>query len=144
MKISNLGPTKATASTSRKRKPSAAGESDFADELRESGSAAPTSAPIDSPPVGAVESILAVQEVPDATEERSRALARDYGETVLDRLEGIRRDILLGAISKEKLAELAHSLRAQRTKSNDPRLNAILDEIELRAKVEIAKLTREI
>lgn len=144
MKISNLGPTKATSSTSRKKKTSAATESDFADELRESGSAAPTSAPVDSQPVGAVESILSVQEVPDATEERSRALARDYGEAVLDRLEALRRDILLGAIPKEKLAELAHTLRAHRNKSDDPRLNAILDEIELRAKVEIAKLTRDV
>ena len=142
MKISDLGPTKATSSTSRKKKSSSAGESEFADELRDSGSAAPTSAPVDSQTVGAVESILSVQEVPDATEERSRAQARDYGEAVLDRLEALRRDILLGAISKEKLAELAHTLRAHRSTSDDPRLNAILDEIELRAKVEIAKLTR--
>ena len=142
MKISNLGPTKATSSTSRKKKTSSAGEGEFADELRDSGSAGPASAPVDSQTVGAVESILSVQEVPDATEERSRAQARDYGEAVLDRLEVLRRDILLGAISKEKLAELARTLRAQRSKSDDPRLNAILDEIELRAKVEIAKLTR--
>ncbi len=144
MKISNLGPTKATTSTSRKRKTDAAGESDFADELRESGSATPAAGAVDSAPVGTVESILAVQEVPDATEERSRALAREYGDKVLDRLEAIRRDILLGAIPKEKLAELAHTLRAQSGKIDDPRLNAILDEIELRAKVEIAKFTREV
>ena len=144
MKISNVGPSKATTSTSRKRKTDPAGESDFADELRETDSAKPASGAVDSAPVGAVESILSVQEVPDATEERSRSLARDYGDKVLDRPEAIRRDILLGAIPKEKLAELAHTLRAQRSKNNDPRLNAILDEIELRAKVEIAKLTREV
>lgn len=144
MKISNLGSTKATTSVGRKKRISGADDSEFADELRETGSTAPSAAPMESQSVGSVESILAVQEVPDATEERSRSRARDYGEGLLDRLESIRRDILLGAISKEKLAQLAHTLRAQRAKSADPHLNAILDEIELRARVEIAKLTREV
>jgi hypothetical protein len=69
-------------------------------------------------------------------------LARQYGDDLLDRLESLRRDILLGAIPKEKLANLAHALRAQRGQTDDPRLKQIIDEIELRAKVEIAKLTR--
>jgi hypothetical protein len=38
---------------------------------------------------------------------------------------------------------LAQRLRQKRQQSDDPKLNAIIDEIELRAEVEIAKLTRD-
>lgn len=144
MKISNLGSTKATSSTGRKKRVSGSGDSDFADELRETGSTGASAAPMGAHGVGSIESILSVQEVPDATDDRSRSRARDYGEGLLDRLESIRRDILLGTISKDKLAELAHTLRARHAHSTDPQLNAILDEIELRARVEIAKLTRDV
>jgi hypothetical protein len=91
-----------------------------------------------------VEAILAVQEVPDSTEERSRGLVRKYGDDLLDRLETLRRDVLAGRVPKEGLADLAHALRLQRGKADDPRLNDIIKEIELRAKVEIAKLTRDV
>ena len=35
-------------------------------------------------------------------------------------------------------------MRAKRRTSADPRLNEIIDEIELRAEVEIAKFTRDV
>jgi hypothetical protein len=69
-------------------------------------------------------------------------MARAHAEDVLDRLEALRAWILVGAMPKDKLVELAQRLRAQRQRSDDPRLNEIIDEIELRAEVEIAKLTR--
>ncbi len=52
--------------------------------------------------------------------------------------------MLVGAVPKDKLVELAHRVRAGKKKSDDPKLNEIVDEIELRAEVEIAKLTRDI
>jgi hypothetical protein len=142
MKISNIGSTKAAPSTARKKKASGTGESEFAHELFGAAEVSAPVEPVETHAVGTVESILAVQEVPDAPEERSRGLARQYGDDLLDRLESLRRDILLGAIPKEKLVNLAHALRAQRGQTDDPRLKQIIDEIELRAKVEIAKLTR--
>jgi hypothetical protein len=142
MKISNIGSTKAAQSTARKKKTSQTAECEFVHELFGAPEPSAPAAPVDTHAVGTVESILAVQEVPDAPEERSRGLARQYGDDLLDRLESLRRDILVGAIPKEKLANLAHALRAQRGQTDDPRLKAIIDEIELRAKVEIAKLTR--
>jgi len=141
MKISNVGSAKSTPSTTRKKRVSA-GDGAFAGELLGAMETPAPAAPVDTHAVGTVEAILAVQEVPDAPEERSRGLARQYGDDLLDRLESLRRDILLGAIPKEKLANLARALRAQRGQTDDPRLKGIIDEIELRAKVEIAKLTR--
>ena len=50
--------------------------------------------------------------------------------------------LLMGTLPKEKLTELADMVRTRRESCQDPRLAALLDEIELRAEVEIAKLSR--
>lgn len=144
MKISNVGSTKSTSSTVRRKKTSATGESDFASELFGAAETPAAGAPVETHVVGTVESILSVQEVPDAPDQRSRGLARQYGDDILDRLESVRRDLLLGAIPKEKLVDLAHALRMQHGRTDDPQLKAIIDEIDLRARVEIAKFTRTI
>lgn len=144
MKISNVGGSKSAPAAGRKKKASAVPESQFAEDLRGVADTGEAPAPVESGTVNAVDAILAVQEVPDATEDRTRSQARQYADDVLDRLEAIRREMLTGAIPKEQLADLAHRLRAQNEKSDDPRLKAIIDEIELRARVEIAKLTRDV
>ena len=142
MKVSKTGPGK-SAPTVRQTKKTAGRGSAFAERLKEAAGVAEVSEAAESASVAAVESVLSVQESPDATAERSRGLVKIYGDRLLDRLEDIRHGLLIGAIPKENLAVLAQSMRAQRHKSDDPRLNEIIDEIELRAEVEIAKLTRE-
>ena len=142
MKVSNLGSTKGVAD-SKRRKKAAGVDGTFADRLKETVAAREASGTAEAGAVGAVGSILAVQEVPDAMEGRSRGLVRRYGDEVLDRLDEIRHGLLMGAISKERLAVLARTLRQKRQESDDPRLKEIIDEIELRAEVEIAKLTRD-
>ena len=91
-------------------------------------------------PSGAVGAMLALQEVSGGLEARGRARRR--GERLLDRLEEIRQGLLLGAIARDRLDELARMVRAGRERIDDPRLASILDEIELRAAVELAKLDR--
>jgi hypothetical protein len=82
--------------------------------------------------------LLALQEVADATQSRRRAVKR--GNDLLDRLDEIRHGLLLGTISPDRLVVLARNLREQRANIDDPQLIAVLDEIELRAAVELAKL----
>jgi hypothetical protein len=60
----------------------------------------------------------------------------------MDKLEEIRHGLLMGTLPLDKLTALSASLRDRRETCHDPRLAALLDEIELRAEVEIAKLTR--
>lgn len=92
--------------------------------------------------------ILAAQSVgPDDGEkpdykERQRRAAR--GAELLDRLEEIRRGLLLGAVPKERLGDLARMVREKRERGADAVISRLLDEIELRAEVEIAKLSRRI
>ena len=85
-----------------------------------------------------VNPLLAAQEVTDATDETKRA--RAHGEAVLDRLDELRHGLLMGHIPKERLEELTRLVRQRRLKVEDARLKEILDHIELRAEVELAKL----
>ena len=116
-----------------------AGSSDFSkllDETAEAGQAAGPSA------VQSVDSVLSVQEV--GGREGGRKRARERAELMLDRLEDIRHGLLMGAIPRDRLQELASAVRRQREAIDDPRLFEILDEIELRARVELAKLERSV
>ncbi len=89
-------------------------------------------------PVGAVEGVFAVQEVPHATDGRLRGFA--HGHDVLDRLEEIRLAVLGGAVPRDRLVELRRRVQARRRAEDDACLAAILDEIDQRAAVELAKL----
>jgi hypothetical protein len=86
--------------------------------------------------------VLALQEAPDATRGRARKRAQERGSMMLDHLEEIRMGLLLGTIPMAKLEQLAQLVRAKREQIDDPKLLEILDEIELRAAVELAKLSR--
>ncbi len=91
-----------------------------------------------SAPLANVQALLALQEVPDALQARKRALKRSHD--LLDRLDEIRHGLLLGTLSTDTLMALAHRLRERRPPDLDPQLSDILDEIELRVAVELAKL----
>ena len=132
------------ASSARKTKKTSASGSAFSDTLRETAETDSASAATSVSGVTSVSSILSVQEVPDSTEERSKGLLIHYGDDLLDRLEEIRIGLLLGAISKDRLADLAQHMRQKRLEVDDPKLNEIISEIELRSEVEIAKLTRKL
>ena len=54
-------------------------------------------------------------------------------------VEEIRTGLLLGAIPKSQLQDLARVAKETRESSVDPALGDVLDDIELRARVELAK-----
>jgi hypothetical protein len=87
--------------------------------------------------------VLALQEAPDSTtRNRARQRAKERGSLMLDHLEELRMGLLLGTVPLAKLETLAQLVRAKREQIDDPKLLAILDEIELRAAVELAKFSR--
>jgi len=143
MRVSDLRSSKAAAPARRKKATSGKG-GEFAARLKEATGAAQAAGELESPPVRGLDSILAVQEVSDPTEEGGRRAGGRYGAAMLDRLDELRHDLLAGRVSKDRLAGLARTMRAHRRQSADPALNEIIDEIELRAEVEIAKYTRGI
>lgn len=141
MKISKVKSGKSASSVSRKKVETGHG-AEFAEHLKGAVASSEMSGMTESGTVNAIDSILSIQETGDPTQERGRRQGIQYGGDLLDHLEELRRDLLLGVIEKDKLSGLAQKMRAQRRQSDDPKLNEIIDEIELRAEVEIAKLTR--
>ena len=140
MKVSKLGSPKEARVTRNKKAMAADGA--FADNLKGTTTAAELDKVVEGQAIGGVDSILAVQEVSGTSDGRGRGMLRRYGDDLLSRLDDLRIGILSGAYPKQKLVDLAHRLRKKRQASDDPRLNEIIEEIELRAEVEIAKLTR--
>jgi len=143
MKIDNVGAGRG-ASATRKSKKAAVGGGSFSDTLKETAESSDAGITSGVSGVSQVGAILSVQEVPDSTEERSRGLLMTYGDDLLERLDDLRLGLLTGAIPKDDLADLAHKMRQKKQQVDDPRLMGIIDEIELRAEVEIAKLTRRV
>lgn len=135
MRISATGQTTAAA-TARKRGVQRAGGS-FDGLLEEEATSGPAAAH-SALPLSPVSGLLALQETRDAAAGRSKGLAR--AEDMLERLEEIRRGLILGAIPASQLQSLAATLRDRRSIACDERLNGLLDEVELRAAVELAKL----
>ena len=60
----------------------------------------------------------------------------------MDRLEEIRDGLLLGSISKDKLIEISRMVKNKNIKCDDEKLREIMEEIELRVEVELAKIMR--
>ena len=94
-------------------------------------------------PAHAVDALLAIQEVDDATTGGRNAWARQWGGEVLDRLESIRLGLLGGGIPIRELHSIAELIERQRENVTDPGLQTLLNEIELRARVELAKYERD-
>jgi len=107
-------------------------------------SAGETAAPTQSSGVASthavmgVEALLTLQDVGSPLERKRRAVSR--AGRILDILDGIRIALLEGRITGDALVRLQGAIREQRSATDDPRLEALLDEIETRAAVEIAKL----
>ena len=89
-----------------------------------------------------VGSLLALQGVETIDERRRRATRR--ANILLDQLEDIKIATLSGNVSRNQLANLSQTLRERLDDVEDPALSAILEEVELRAEVELAKLERSL
>ncbi len=136
MKITQNAPIRST-SIRRAGKTSVGRSGQFTDHLVAGEAGAPTGNSNSSTPVSAVDSLLVLQEVPDATSGTSRAKLR--AQDLLDQLDEVRHGLLAGALSRRMLDRLARIARSERQSVDDPRLQELLDEIELRAAVELAK-----
>jgi len=87
--------------------------------------------------VQSVDAILSIQGVDDAVTGRRSALR--HGHKMLDVLDDLRIGLLSGKVPPGKLKSLVTLVDA-RAPSGDEELEDVLDAIELRARVELAKL----
>ncbi|MCP5363717.1 MAG: flagellar assembly protein FliX [Hyphomicrobiales bacterium] len=126
----------------RGRKPAAKGSTSFAAHL--DTAASENSAQTPSITSVIIEGLIGLQEYGDETSGGGQHQARQHGESILEHLELIRQDLLLGRVPLPRLRQLADVLNHGAKLQLEPRLRDILEEIELRAHIELAKLGAEL
>lgn len=134
MRIHNTPPTKPTEKSDKKKSSSSSGTDfkGFLDSTDGANSAGGANA------AQGINSFLFLQEVSD--EEVGRQKALQHGKKTIQVLEELHRDLLLGRVPEATLHRLETTLAQQRETFTDPKLAQLLDEIELRLAVELAKL----
>ena len=88
--------------------------------------------------VASVDALLALQDVGGPLERKRRAVNR--AGRILDVLDGLKVALLEDGLSPPDLDRLRRAVRDERLGTDDPNLEGVLDEIETRAAVELAKL----
>ena len=121
----------------RKKASSPSSDQAFSAGPSTGAAAAGASAPLSgTSAVNSVDALLA-QGAGDFREAKKRATERALD--LLDVLDDLKIALLEGGIPRDKLARLMDTLRTRRDATDDPDLEAALDEVELRAAVELAK-----
>lgn len=99
-------------------------------------------APAPAAEVFSVAALAALHALADDAGDGRRGHARRRGEALLDDLDRLRTDLLLGRVGADRLARIVRLLRDRADSSGDPALDQAIEAIELRAEVELAKLER--
>lgn len=134
MKVNGVGGPSAT-STSRPAARSSAGFSLPGSSSAASTQSANTASSASS--VAGVSALMALQGVEDPTEKRRRTIRRASG--LLDRLDELKLAMLGGADGASALERLSRNMAEERPEDSDEGLKSVLDQIDLRAAVELAK-----
>jgi hypothetical protein len=88
--------------------------------------------------VGSLDALLALQEVGGPLERRRKAVRR--AGVILDVLDDLKIAVLDGGVEPATLGRLIEAVRQERGRTGEPGLDDVLEEIETRAAVELAKL----
>lgn len=106
-------------------------------DTEETGAASSTSRPAS---ISSLDALLSLQEAESGTSEGAHKKARKRASDILDQLDKIKVGLLTGEVPRDTLQQLAQTIASHRDHVTDPKLAEILDEIDLRAQVELAKL----
>lgn len=132
------GPSKTSGASGTKKSGSvSSADGSFEDFIakapKESAAAAPTRS------IARVDALLSVQAAESPTERAARRKMRERGEGILKELDRLRHAILTDTMTLGQVIDIADVVASHRERVNDPGLTAILDEIDMRAQIEIAK-----
>lgn len=124
----------------RSRGKSWSGGSGGAFGIPDGGTAARSGGVAGAPAIAGLDALLALQSV-GAPMERGARLK--HGHAMLDLLDELKLELLSGGISPGRLERLVETVSRRPERHPDDRVEHVLDEIELRARVELAKHGRE-
>lgn len=116
----------------------ASSDGGFAKAVEDAGSSGPSPGLSGAGAIGSLDALLSLQSVDDPGQRDRQAKQRAHG--ILDRLEELRVDLLTGQVSVPRLKQIVETLNRSRERVDDPRLADLLDDVDLRAHVELAKL----
>jgi hypothetical protein len=138
MKIEGPG---STSGASRSRKSSSSGKAgDFQSHLH--ADSAETSGARPTQTIAMVDSLLALQGADDPTARAARRRMRERSENIVNELEKIRTGMLTGQLTVGHMIDVADVVASHRENIMDPHLTALMDEVDLRAQVELAKMRK--
>jgi len=139
MKIEGPNKTGSTSSTKKSGGSSKSGSTAFSGLLGADESEAPAHAAAASSIAG-IDSLLLAQEAEDPTERAARKRMHKRADDLLQELDKIKVGMLTGTLSVGNLIDIADVVASHRERLKDPMLTSLLDEIDLRAQIEIAKM----
>ncbi len=137
-----VGGSKGSNSTSNTKKASSSGGGsgnvDFSALV--SGGASSVSNVSASQSIAQLDALLAVQETEDPTKKAAKKRVQVRADGILEKLDQVRIKMLGGDLTVGNMIDVADVVASHRDKIDDPALSAIMDEIDLRAQVELAKM----
>ncbi len=143
MKIQGPGRTGGTKGVSKTGGSKKTGDASFDSLVGEGGNVDLAHNVSGGSSVTSVSALIAAQEVPDPSHESKRK-ARQRAGLILDQLDQLKLALLEGRLPRHIIEDLARMIKNQRATITDSGLTEILDEIDLRAQVELAKYEQEI
>ena len=136
MQIEGPKRTGATGKTDKAKKTGGTSGTSFADMLTEPAEVEAAAPAVN---VAGVNLFAALQAAEHATDQEQRRQAIENADDLLNDLEDLRIGLLLGSYTIYQLRNLAGRLNRQRARISDAQLLSLLDDIQLRAAVELAK-----
>ncbi|MBL4616979.1 MAG: flagellar assembly protein FliX [Robiginitomaculum sp.] len=133
MKINPTRPTQSVRSTKAKKTSSANAFTPASGNEQQ-----PIATMTGSSAIASVDALIALQAEPEIKTVIEKATMR--ANSLLGILDTIRISLLDGGIPERTLKQLLSALGEQREETGDPALEAILEQVEVRAQVELAKL----
>ncbi|MGQ0527379.1 MAG: flagellar assembly protein FliX [Alphaproteobacteria bacterium] len=132
------GPGKAQSASSSKKPERKAGTSSFGDFMTDGP--VPAAGARATQSIALVDSLLAVQGSEDPGERAARRRTYERGDNILKELDKIRLALLGGDLRAGQMLDIADMVAAHREKIKNPAMSVLMDEIDLRAQVELAKI----
>lgn len=90
--------------------------------------------------IAGIDALLAAQAADDPMQGKARQAAKRRATDILEKLQNLKLAMMTGRVTIGHMVSIADVVASHRDQINDPDLTAILDEIDLRAHVELTKL----
>ncbi len=136
------GPSKTSGTSGSKKTGKVSADGSFEDFIASVPKGASGAAPTQH--IARVDALLSVQEAESPTERAAKRRMTARADDILQELDDLRMGLLTGTMTLGQVIDIADVVASHRERVSDPKLTAILDEIDLRAQIEIAKAAKSV